>query len=306
MTGAHVAPGAARHVASQAELTAASVAETARGATHNVWVARAARLGYAVRGLLYFLVGALAVMVAAGAGGEVTSTRGAISAIGTFPFGRALLVVIAVGLAGYSLWGFVRAILDPLQRGDDLGGLAKRAGYLVSGLAYGALVLPTVRLAAGAAQSAGSSGGAGNAPLAGRLLALPAGPWLLGAAGVLWIAGAGIGQRVQACRASFRRDFESWEMSAEQLRWATIAGRAGYAARGVVFSILGYFLVLAAVHADASAAKGLDGALQALAAQPQGTALLGLVAAGLACFGFFSQCCALWERVPLHQPPART
>jgi hypothetical protein len=254
-----------------------------------------ARVGYVVRGSLYVTVGVLAVAVAVHAGGATTTPRGAIGTIGTLPFGRALLVLTAIGLAGYGLWGFVRALFDPLHRGSHPAGLAQRCGYLASGWSYCALVVPTVQLILNPGHPAGGSPAGGSA-MAG-VLAMPAGPWLVGAAGVIWFVGAGLGQLYQAYTASFRRDFESWQMGAAEIQWATRFGRVGLAARGVVFSLIGVFLVQAAVHADALRAKGIDGALQTLAAQPHGQALLGIAAAGLVCFGLFSFCCARWIRM---------
>jgi len=258
----------------------------------NPWVERLARFGYVARGVLYIIVGVLAVEVALHAGGTTTTPRGAIGTIATLPAGKVLLVLTAIGLAGYGLWGFVRAILDPLHQGAKPAGLVKRCGYLASACTYTALVVPTVQLLLGS-----GDGGNGSASLVGRILGMPGGPWLVGIAGVIFLAGAGGGQFYEAATAHFRREFKSSELKPEQFRLVTIIGRIGMAARGVVFTMMGAFLIQAAVHTDAVRAKGLDGALQMLAAQPQGPALLGVVAAGLVCFGVYSVCCARWIRV---------
>jgi hypothetical protein len=278
-------------------------AAAARRATSHPLFESLARLGYAVRGVLYVVVGALAVQLAVGTGGGATSPLGAIEMIGGEPFGaplgvplgRILLAVVAVGLAGYGLWGFVRAVFDPYGHGHDPSGLARRAGYLASGCAYAALVLPTVHLLLGAG---GSGAQGGNQSWVARVLAAPGGAWLVGAAGVVWIVGGGLGQLVQAYRADFRRELETWQMGPAQLRWATRLGRLGLAARGVVFTLVGAFVVWAAAGSDAGRARGLDGALQTVASQPHGQLLLGAVAAGLVCFGVFSLLCARWIRIP--------
>src|SRR5207247_1947820 len=110
----------------------------AQEAVHNPWVDRLARLGYIVRGVLYAVIGILAVQVAIGAGGATTDKTGAIATIGAQPIGKVLLIAVLIGLVGYSLWGFIRAIFDPLKRGKDAKGIAQRIGYVVSGLSYGA------------------------------------------------------------------------------------------------------------------------------------------------------------------------
>jgi hypothetical protein len=293
-TGAAGAAGPARAEQPLREATAA-----ARRASQHPLVEALARLGYAVRGALYLVVGALAVQLAAGAGGGAAETQlGAIETIGRQPFGRALLVLVAIGLAGYGLWGLVRAAVDPFGGEPGPAGLARRAGYLVSGGAYGALVPPTVLLILGAGPGGAPGAGGDASAWVARALAAPGGAWLVGGAGVVWILGGGLGQLVRAYRADFRREFAAGRMAPAERRWATRVGRLGLAARGVVFALVGGFLVRAAAAGDAGRARGLDGALQALAAAPHGAALLALVAAGLVCFGAYSLLCARWVRIP--------
>jgi hypothetical protein len=290
MSTAQVA-GNARHAVRETGEAANDVARHAQQAASSGWFEWAARFGYVVRGTLYLMVGVLATLVALGQGGEVTTPRGAIETISTLPFGKVLLILIAVGLAAYGLWGFVRAFLDPLGRGTKLEGLAQRFAYFMSGCTYTALVPFTLRLITNTA------GGEGGVEMPYRLLATPGGSWILGIIGLIWIFGVGGGQFWEAWHASFKKDFEHWEMSGDHLKWATLVGRIGLAARGVVFAILGLFLVIAAKNGDANEAKGLDGALQALAIQPAGMVLLGIVALGLVCFGLYSYCCARWVKI---------
>jgi hypothetical protein len=268
--------------------------DTAKDAAESPWFETAARWGYAVRGLLYMLVGGLAIAVATHRGGAVKGTEGAVESVAQLPFGRLLLILIVVGLVGYSLWGLVRAIFDPLHRGDDAKGLAQRAGYLSSFFAYAALMPFTLQLILGTAPS--GEGGAGGS-LTARILGFPGGPWLVGAFGVIWIFGAGFGQLYEAYTARFRRDFESWHVSDEMTRLAVILGRVGHAARGIVFTIMGILIVKSAVDARAYEQTGVDGALAALAAQTGGGFLLALTAAGLVAFGLFSLFCARLMRV---------
>ena len=117
---------------------------TAKHKAASPWVQRLERFGFLTRGLIYVVIGLLALQLAIGAGGATASPTSAIALIGRQPFGKVLLAVIAVGLAGYSLWGFVRAIFDPLGRGTDTKGLIDRAGFLFSGISYAALLIPTV------------------------------------------------------------------------------------------------------------------------------------------------------------------
>ncbi|HVS48338.1 MAG TPA: DUF1206 domain-containing protein, partial [Candidatus Dormibacteraeota bacterium] len=108
------------------------------------------RLGYAVRGALYAVMGLLALKVVLGvAGGQTTDLTGSLVSLISNPFGKLTLIVAAIGLAAYSLWGFVRAIYDPLHRGSDASGYMARLGFVTSALSYAALVIFAVQLLAG-------------------------------------------------------------------------------------------------------------------------------------------------------------
>ena len=256
------------------------------------WVEALPRLGYFVHGLLYATVGFLALQVALGAGGSTTDFPGAIAAVGAQRLGKVTLVFVAIGLAGYSLWGFVRAFLDPLGRGTGLKALAERGGYVVSGLTYAALVLPTVRLILGA----GQGGETDKNDWTAWLLAQPYGAWLVGLVGIIAIIGS-LGQVYQSVSASFKKDFKQEQMSEREMTWAVRIGRFGLAARGVVFALLGFFMLQSTWHAASAQVRGLDGALLALARQQQGPLLLGTVALGLMAFGVFSVLCAKWIKI---------
>jgi hypothetical protein len=253
---------------------------------------RLARFGLIVRGVIYFVPGVLAMRLALGTHGAAVTQSGAIDLIGHQPFGRALLVVVAVGLAGYSLWGVVRVVFDPLHKGHSIRGLAKRFGFATSALAYVGLLVATLqyltRAQAHVAKSYDWTTG---------LLAKPFGAWLVGIVGVCWIAGAGIGEIVRGWRGTFEEDLDLGHVGATERRWAMRLGRFGIAARGVVFTIVGMLLVGAALHAQSGGAGGMDGALLTLSHQPFGRILLAGAGLGLVAFGVFSAMCARWMRM---------
>ena len=213
------------------------VKQEAGAVTHNRWVEGLARFGYVVRGLLYIVVGILAVQVAFGAGGATTDKKGAIEVIGAQPFGKFLLVIMLVGLVGYSLWGLVRAFLDPLKRGTKPKGLAQRAGYLVSALAYGSLIAPTFSFIQGGGQSGGSQG---SPDLTAKLLSVPFGQWLVAIFGLVGMVG-GLGQMWLAVTADFEKDLKTGEMSANEVSGPCASGasaqqRAAWSSRCSAFS----------------------------------------------------------------------
>ena len=259
-----------------------------------MWVERLARLGYLAKGIVYAIVGVLAVQAAFGAGGQTTDTKGALSAIAAQPFGKFLLALLTVGLIGYVVWRFVQAVQDPEHKGDDAKGWATRLGYVVSGLIYASLAFTAIGLIRG---SGGGGGGNSKQDWTARLLAQPFGQWLVGLVGA-FVIGLGFYQLYQAYKAKFRKQMKLQEMSPTEETWATRIGRFGLGARGVVFCIIGFFLLQAARQSDASEVRGLDGALQSLAQQPYGPWLLGIVALGLIAYGIHMAVQARYIRIP--------
>ena len=259
-----------------------------------MWVERLARLGYLAKGIVYAIVGVLAVQAAFGAGGQTTDTKGALSAIAAQPFGKFLLALLTVGLIGYVVWRFVQAVQDPEHKGDDAKGWATRLGYAVSSLIYASLAFTAIGLIRG---SGGGGGGNSEQDWTARLLAQPFGQWLVGLVGA-FVIGLGFYQLYQAYKAKFRKQMKLQEMSPTEETWATRIGRFGLGARGVVFCIIGFFLLQAARQSDASEVRGLDGVLQSLAQQPYGPWLLGIVALGLLAYGIHMAVQARYIRIP--------
>jgi hypothetical protein len=228
------------------------------------WVERLGRLGYATKGAVYAIVGALALAVAIGAGGQTTDPSGALETIGKQPFGLILLVLITVGLAGYAFWRLFQAVKDPDREGSDAGGIAKRIGHSMGALVYAGLALSAGQLAVTSA-----SGGGSPQDWTAYLLSQPFGQVLVIGVG-LGVVGYGLSQLYQAYEAQFREYLKVGEMSVREDSWITRIGRFGFAARGVVFGIVGLFLIQAGLRFDPSEATGLGGALKELLRQPFG------------------------------------
>ena len=257
-------------------------------------VATLARFGYATKGVVYVIVGALAVMAAIGAGGSTEGSSGALETIAQQPFGRILVGLTALGLIGYVIWRFVQAFMDPEGKGSDAKGIVARIGYAISGVVYAGLSFSAARMAL----SGGGSGGGGGSQqaLTANLMSQPFGLWLVGIVGAI-VIGVGIFHFYQAYKAKFMEDYKSGEMSATERRWAKRIGQFGLSARGVTFSIIGGFFIVAALQADPSQAKGLSGALDTLARQPYGPWLLGIVALGLVAYGVYCFSQASYRRI---------
>jgi hypothetical protein len=246
------------------------------------WVEWIARFGYAAKGVVYMVMGVLAVLAAVEAGGgSTTDQNGAFQTIEEAPFGQVLLGVVAAGLVGYVLWRSIQVVADPDGEGTDAKGVAKRIGYAGSALVHAGLAFTAANLAAGAGGDFGSSA----EEWTGWVLSLPVG-WLLVAAVAVGIVGVGLYQIYEAYHAEFKKYLKLGALSNGEHGWIEHGGRFGVAARGVVFVIAGVFLVLAALRSDEQEVRGLGGALSAILEQPFfGNLLLGIVAVGLVAYG---------------------
>ncbi len=251
------------------------------------WLARA---GLVARGTVYAVIGILALKLAlGGSGGKTTDQQGALKEIAQQPFGKALLVLTAIGLAGYAFWRLLRAALGhgPEQRDGGLD----RVGGAASGIAYAVLCFTAVKIVVGARTGSGTPKQA-----TGGVLDWSLGPLLVGGSGVV-LLGVAVYQAHQGLSRDFLEDSKTEEMSDHAQHTFTVLGTFGHVARAVVFALVGVGLVKAALDYDPQKAVGLDGALRKLADASYGPWLLGLTAAGLIGFAAYSFADARFRRV---------
>lgn len=256
-----------------------------------------ARIGYAARGVVYVVVGALAVTAAFGSGGQTTDTKGAVQALLSQPFGYVLVALIAFGLVAFSLWRATQAIGDVDMHGSDAKGLTIRGGLLVSAVTHLLLAVfaASLLIADGGGSGGGSGGGGSTQGWTAWLMAKPYGRWLVGLVGAV-VIGAGLAQIMKGWKAKFEKRLQ---IDQSKLKWASPVSRFGLIARGFVFLIIGGFLVVAAWQYQAEEARGLAGALETLQGQPYGQVLLGVVALGLVAFGIYCFIEAAWRNLGL-------
>ncbi|HEU4698389.1 MAG TPA: DUF1206 domain-containing protein [Gemmatimonadales bacterium] len=292
-TGASAAAAAA--AAAAADATAAAEATIREIAP---WIERAARGGYAARGVVYLTIGALAAAAALGLGGGTTDMHGALRALGGIvagTLGRVLLAALALGLLGYTAWRLVLALTDPERRRDGWHRPFVRLGYLVSAGIHAQLAVEAARLALGLGHARGH--------FARRAIAwglgVPLGRWLVVGVG----AGIAVYGLAQLWRAAFRdvcRRLDFGALGPQGCRTIRLLGRVGIASRGLVFLVLGWLLVQAARHVDPAAADSIADALRSIGRWRPGAPLGGvfaLVALGLAAFGAWELLQARYRRI---------
>jgi hypothetical protein len=251
------------------------------------WLARA---GLVARGVIYAIIGVLAVKLALGDGGETTNQNGALQTISQQPFGKALLILMAIGLAGYAIWRLVRAAIGHGPESSD--DLKERADGLASGIGYAILCVTAVTIIVGS-----GSGGSGSPDKAtGGVLGWPAGQVLVVIAGLV-VVGVGLQQGYKGITRKFLEQSKTEQMSQSVERGFTAVGVFGHLARMVVFTLIGYFFIRAAIDYDPDKAVSLDGALSAVGQASYGPILLGIVAAGLIGFAAYSVADARYRKV---------
>jgi hypothetical protein len=251
------------------------------------WLARA---GFVARGLVYGIIGILAIKLAVGAGGKTTNQQGALKTIAHQPFGKVLLILVAIGLAGYACWRILRGLLGHGPEASDSG--FERVAALASGIVYAGLCAVAVKILLGS----DSSGSENVHRKTAGVFGWPAGTWLVGIAGAVLI-GVGLYQAYRGISKDFLKDSKTEEMSPTVRKWIEGIGTFGHLARGAVFALIGVFLIKAAVDYSPDSAVGLDGALAKLQHASYGPFLLGVVAAGFIAFALYSLSDARYRRI---------
>lgn len=250
----------------------------ARAGDHPV-VEWGARLGYGANGVLHLLLAWLTAQIALDGGGKQASQSGALGTLAKEPVGQALLWVLAVGFVLLALWQLTELVTQH-EKFDK----AKAGGKLVL---YAALAWTSFTFASGGRTSSNKQ----TKDFTRSLMDAPAGQLLVGLVG-LGILGIAAYHVYKGWKKKFLEDLQE-----HPGRWAVVAGRVGYIAKGVALAAVGVLFVTAAVRHRAGKANGLDGALRSLRDLPAGTVILLGIAVGLAAYGVYSFARARYARV---------
>lgn len=230
--------------------------------------------GQASKGLVYIIIGSLTALAAFDMGGEKAGKSNVIDFLQQQPFGNFIIYVLAIGIFSYALWRFYKAIADPKNKGDDASGFAKRFGYFCSGVIYGTFGFAVLS----------GGGGSSNQQYVAQILDKSYGPLLIGLIGLI-IIGVGIYQIYKGYSGKYLEELNAAQSNQKEL--LNKSGKFGYMARGVVFGIIGYFLILAALTTNAEMVRSTQGAFSYLQNLSYGWLIMGVVAIGLLGHGVF-------------------
>jgi Domain of Unknown Function (DUF1206) len=270
--------------------------EAGRRAAGHPWFHRFSRAGLAARGLLYLLIGWLALLIALGHGGREADREGALRTVAAGPGGWVVLCLLAAGFAGLALWQLAEALYGrPLPKGRR-----KRMRFpaLFRALTYAAGCAGTVGFLFG---QSGTSSDQQSRALSARAMAEPGGRWAVLAAGAAFLVWGAV-TLVNAGRRAFRDELNTGDMGTAAHWIVQPLGMIGNIARGLIGGAVGVFLVYAGATFAPDRAQGLDGALREFAATPAGGWGLVAIAVGLLTFGLYSFCEIRWRKVEAVEP----
>lgn len=258
------------------------------------WITPVARAGLFAKGVVYCLVGLMAFMAAFRLGGQSTNTAnttGALQFIEDMPAGRWLLLAIGIGLLCYSLWRLVEAFTQNKHSDSNTKKAANKVKLVLSGIAYLTLAIVAIKMVLDISQS---GGGNSNQKVASGILSQPMGQWMLGLLALI-LAGVGIYQIYYAWSEKYRQHVSS--LPAESSEIMLKAGKAGYAARGIVWLIIAWMLLKASMQNNAAKAGDTSQAFRFLQEGTYGSILLGLISVGFIGYGVFCFVRARYERL---------
>ena len=273
-----------------ARRTRARGSAAGRAANSGGALAFLGRAGFLARGVMYIVIGWIALQIAFGHSRQQADRTGALHELSSTPFGVVALWVLVVGFLGMALWRLAEAVWPPTAEGRKA---TKRVTALVKAVIYAVLGYGVLKYAIGL--GAPQSSNEQSVDLTATLLREPGGQALAVVAGLALIGG-GLYLGYQAWRERFLKDMQLGGLQTRTRRIVEWLGRIGGVARGIVFITAGVFLVVAGVRSQPGQAKGVDSSLRELATTPAGPWLLALVAIGLIMFGLFSCCEARWRR----------
>jgi hypothetical protein len=269
--------------------SAARVTRKARRASDSPAAHFLARAGLTARGIIYILVGVVAVLVALGQSSREADQSGALQLLAGKSYGLVALWLLGIGFAAYSLWRLSEAAFgvtgEPPGAGPRLKSLARSVIY--AGLAY-----LTFTVISGTDRSQSRR----QQDMTATAMQHPAGRWAVGIAGLIIVI-CGLVLVVEGARKTFMKYLRTTQMSAKMRRVVEVFGMTGTVARGLVFALAGALVIDAAVTHKASESGGIDKALLTMRNQPFGEFLMLVAALGLVVFGVYGLCEARWRKV---------
>lgn len=269
--------------------------ETAEEIVRHPFTKKIAEFGFYTKGSLFIVIGILALLVAFGQrGGELADPTGALTIIAQFTFGKILLIIFIVGALSHGIWNVLRGAADVDNAGKTWQGIIKRG--IAGGTGFFYLFLAWTAWSIVTTVNVSVQNGAVQKTMTAVILAFPLGAIVVFLIGLIMI-GAGFSECYRGVSGKFQEDFRLYKIQGNKRRIIGVLGALSFTARAVIYGLMGYFFIVAAVYSDANEAVGIDGALLALARTSYGKTLLFVVAVGLLSHGILSLYEARYRRI---------
>lgn len=248
--------------------------------TARNWIISYARFGYGAKGVIYGGTGLIALLEAFDLTDiGVAGSTGVLETIAVQPLGGTLVVVVALGLMGYVLWRFIQAIWDPEHSGSGFVDIVRRVGYGCSGLVYASIAYSVVEILTDQPSLDERS----LEEWTYEIMIRPTGRLLVGAVGLVFFV-TGCYYFYRAIKADFRKRFKRHQMSDAEKTWASIVGRVGIAARGVIYALVGSYAVGAAWQFEPGMVKTTEEALAIFDGNPTDEWILAILGVGFVAY----------------------
>lgn len=255
-----------------------------------------ARLGCISIGMVYCLVGVLALLNLLRVTSAVADEEGIMKFVHDLPLGEAVLGIIGIGLAGYTIWRFYEAITDPYEMGNDWKSIVTRIGIAFTGVVYGTIAYAAYQSLTGVK----NNGEQEQQQMVGDVLQWELGPWLIGLAALLVLASAGA-QFYYGASNQFTRRLNTESLSEDKENFVFWLGKIGYFARGIILLIICLFFIKAALQEDPSEIGNTDSAFDFMGEGWAGHSFFVLVALGTISYGLFMFAFSIFYRFEKEQ-----
>ncbi len=269
--------------------------ETAEEIVRHPYIKTLAQFGFYTKDFLFIVIGILAIMVAIGEkGGQISDPTGALSRIAQATFGKVILIVFIAGAFGHGAWNVLRGVADVDNSGTNWQGISKRIIAVSVGIFYFFLAWTAwvIVLTANIAVENGTI----QKTFTAIILALPFGAIIVAVVGLV-VIGAGINECYRGLTGKVQENFKQYKLEGNSRNIITVLGFLSFLARALIFGLIGWFFISAAIQANPNEAIGIDGALRTLGGSYYGKALLFFTSAGLICFGVLSLYEAKYRRL---------
>lgn len=272
--------------------------KTFRKIVSNSWVRRFIRFGYFIRGLLYAFIGIFAIGMVLGFEKASVNQRDLIVLASKLPFHDVILSIVLSGIVAYSLWGFIRAALDYLNTDISPMSIFQRLGYIVSGIFYASLSVPTFALLTH--KNVASHEQYSVRTFSEYIIHIPFGQLIIGSIGII-IGIAGLVQIMKAIKAKSPEDLNYKDQDTIEHYILMFIARVGIITRGILWFIVGGFIITAAFNADLSKIQGTTDSINTLNTLPMGYVLVALIALGFVLFGLYSISLSFFAALPKYE-----